>query len=848
MKRANELLSQRGRLQFSSGEPYKCMLRMLYDYFAPEEAEDAELRRFLNNIRWELAQIIIKYFQEYGTEEIVPTLVDFLLPRPDYLYSIRDLLYIIMLYQCPPQRRGAASVIVSQLNALCKSRRNEFDLVAALHLLISNSIDEKERLQRPSVIDEPSFARRKVDCCDHIISYAMHILLGLSWGSVLEAEDVANPFVALITGAISSSSSQKGQHSAIVSEMNGAFVKGESFLSYLNPTKGKGRLGTPEEIILNFLFHRPRADPKKEAYERQYLGEKTYLALLSHILPEPAVFYLEEKELPQRILELRNVSGRARMVYGKIIENIRAFELPVQRRIVLDTCRFLESKSFLAAFLHMENVFETVAGYLCKPRYLGEPTLKASLEKFYLLYMASYWKVGQARQGTLFRDMWALTVPEFLLVSNKLVDHILAETTSSAPVSDDCLCSLAQFVYFLEDAAIRIPHIIIQGQYIELVAKVMLCLNAAKMLYFWYPSFVHGHVPRNPPVGLEDCCQREGGVVRTMLKLILGIVVRSNRKCDLDDAHMKLPLKLLSFFVFRKKKTQKTIERILKLKFSELPGTTSDPESFLNFKASADARIKLILHDKCVGHQKTVEEIAKSVAAKKDPFESQYYRGLLLVTEITQAIVYTAYGASSYREVLSQLQASGAEPSYRLVYLSKLLAKTVRACLVGGEAALMKGMDELCRDVIRSPEYQIENCYSNFDMLTKESLEVARPSIIESPKASSKIHGRTSGASTESEAELMQRARKFQEECVATLVQISEKYAVFQEKKLSVTDFAEAILDVVTTAHFLKSVQKGLHRLVSEDFLLIERMVLFQVDSRPKVTKHLSDPHAQAKE
>ena len=864
MERAHDLLTQRDRLQFSPGEPYKCMLRMLYDYFAPEEVEDPELKKFLVKIRLELTQIIIQYFQQYGAEDTVPTLVEFLLPRHDYLYAIRDLLYIVMLYQSPPERKALTpSVLAAQLNSLCKAKRKEFDLAAALHTLISNSIGQKRTLQKASQIEDPTFVKSKIECCDHIVSFSIHALLSFSWDAIFQRDETASGLVALITGTTPLASIQKDNRSSVVAQLNTAFIKKESFLYHLDPAKEKGRIESSVEILLHFLFHQLDAtksrqiNSKKERYEKYYLGEKTYLALLSHMLPEPSAFYLAEKDLVQRLSSLPpfDFLPRTRLIYSEIMMNIHAFEAGVQQRIVKDTLKFLENRGFHEIFLRLDCVFEAVSGYLCKPKYLADPTMKSGLEKFYLLYMAHYWKIRRTKQS-VFRDMWNFTVPEFLLLSSQLMDSILAEAFAGT-MTDEGIYTLIQFVFFMEDAALRISLIQTQPQYVEVIAKLLLCLSEVRMLYFWYPSFLPGHMPRDLEFDFDEYSQREGGVMRAILKLIMGIIVRNTGKkaTDLDSEHSLLALKLLSFFIFRKRKTQKRIEVLLKLsvKSPEKTAAEVDTTSFLEFtpKGSfAQSKLKMILHERCVAHQKTVEDVMKSVGGKKDILESIYYRGLLLIAEVSQALIYAAHDVSSYRELILQAKVPGTMTSVKVVYLSKVLARIIKICLAGSAVSLQKFMEELGKDLAKVPDYPIEQCFSNFDSFTKETMDAVRPhtSDYSSLPSPAKVHGKSSTNPAENEADLLQRIHRFQEECVSNFVQINDKYASFLGKKLGASEFVGAMIEIMMNERYVKVIQPGLHKLVSEDFLLVERMILAQAEGRPKVVRRVSHAKAQTKE
>ena len=71
-------------LYFPPEEPYNSILLMLYDYFAPEEADDENAKNYLIEIRQQLKQLLHEYFKRKGGEDTIKTLVKFLLSGSNY--------------------------------------------------------------------------------------------------------------------------------------------------------------------------------------------------------------------------------------------------------------------------------------------------------------------------------------------------------------------------------------------------------------------------------------------------------------------------------------------------------------------------------------------------------------------------------------------------------------------------------------------------------------------------------------------------------------------------------------------------------------------------------------------
>ena len=85
-------------LQFSSGEPYYSILHMPYGYFSAEDVDYLELKTTLQKIRLDLTTLFIMYFQLYGNENVIQSIIQFLLHKIKSSSSIRVLFSILMTH------------------------------------------------------------------------------------------------------------------------------------------------------------------------------------------------------------------------------------------------------------------------------------------------------------------------------------------------------------------------------------------------------------------------------------------------------------------------------------------------------------------------------------------------------------------------------------------------------------------------------------------------------------------------------------------------------------------------------------------------------------------------------
>ena len=843
-----ELFQLNMKIPFSPSEPYRGILRMLYDYFAPEEVEDVEMKKFLRKIKSKLTNILVFYLREHGTRTMT-IFFEFLLPSVDDFYSIRDLLYVIMLYQSPDQKRGNSNLFSTYIKDSYLKKRKEYDLIVALHTLINNAIVQKTSTMQLASIEAPNTTKNKFDCCERIIAYSLHILLSINWTDIFEGKETPNIVSSKILTA-----SDKALHS-----INNILANSEWLLSFLCVPKNKSKILSPEDVILRYAFHRlNNLGAQKEIYEKGYLGEKSYMVLLSHMLADPSAFYRKDKDIIQIILSMKEQDfnlPRFKMIYTRIIENIRAFEPSVQQTIMKDAKKFFENKAFAAYFLNSDAIFEAVTGYLAKEKYLTDPIIKLSLESIYLLFVGNYWndKLKREYNRIIFKEMACLSVPEFLLLCNELLTRLLS--TPLVSPTDENIYTAIQFVYAIEDSTLRIPQIIIQAHFIELIGKLIVYLNELHILYYIYPSFIPYHLSRELNYENEAFYQREGGIPRVILKILFSMLSHSG---EINDFSCKLILKLFNFFVFRKSKTLKTILQVLNISIQEEKIASKGKfetgnGTFLEFQIKGtiiQSKYELIYHDKAVTTQKSVDDIRKMLGGKTEIFESSHYRALYLITQLAQILIYMAFKVNSYNDIhiVEEKKEPSKEESYRTIYLAKLFGKVLRARSTIA-AGISKMVEEVIKENINVPKYAITNYFSNFEGYTKEMIDKFRPLSDFQPEKPTRVvsgKGKPNTPNLEEEKNCLQQ--KFQVESTKVFLDLCEIFTQYSAKKITAKEYTGKILMALTSRTYLDTVQRWMHHLTTEDFLVVEKMICLLNDGRPRVYRRKAHPRIQQKE
>ena len=841
-------------LEFSQGEPYKCMFTMLYDYYSQEEVDNVELKKFLHEIRIHLEEILIMYLQKNATFETVDIFVEFMVPKPENLFSIHDLLSIIISFESQDQKPNQRFQIFSNyLREAFQTKKKEYNFLTALHSLIDFAIAEKKKILKAETESE----KNRIDCCESIISYSLHILLSINWAVVFDPNYIN-----------SNSSPQKNfaNPGHMLLAINYVLSIGEnesqSLFSYLSQAFTKGKNNITEEVILLFLFNRWYSkSSSKENFEKGYLGEKTYICLLSHVTQDPSIFNIKEKEIPAKIMDMKKQdtdNPHFYIIYSKIIENMMAFELTIQEKIVSDLAKLATKPAFQYHFSKSGTIFDITTTFLSREKYLKNSLIKTKFENHFLLFIFNIWN-GRLRKDyalSVFKDIQCLPKDELLYLYSKILDQLIKDYLSP---SDEAIYYTIQFVYLLEDYAIYYPDSITQPLFIETLGKLELYLNEIHMIYYWYPSFIQFHLPHDIPFDPENYIQREGGIVRVILKLLFAIIAKTC-KGGLDEINNKLVLKLINFFIFRKKKT--LLKLVQNLNLQNLPSLQelTQRESFLDYvtKTSlARSKVKIAFQDKSVVQLKTVEETCKLVIGKKEALESSNHRAFYLYSQLSQVLLYSIYGTTSYKEIISSEQKQPQEGKiigYRINHLVKLLGKVlkIRSKMAG---SIQLVIEEASKDLINLPKLLIDNCFSNIDGYTKDKIESMRTWVDPQPARWSRANsllpsllGGTSEPQVTYEKFPQTELQAFQEECGKDLSALHEYYCHYANKNINAEKYSAMVLPIIMNKDYIIKIQSKLHALASEDFVLIERMILAQVGLRQSLKKKMLGPKKLIKE
>ena len=767
--------------------------------------------------------------QNYATPETVHTLVQFLSPKPEHLYPIRDLLYIITSYETREQMLTQhLQIFFIYIQGIFHSKKKDYDFVVSLHALIDCAIKEKAYLIGCN--SEKNIY--KFECCEQIISYCLHILLSINWnllfnpngnGGNVPQKRFVNPGNVLL---------------AINFVFSKAETESENLYTFLHQYHNKGSNDFAEEAILLFLFNRLylREDNSKEKYEKGYLGERTYMCLLCHLTQDSSCFNSAEKEVIQKIWEMKRSeieNARFQIIYAKIIYNLMAFEKPVQEIILLDFIK-LSSKPILQYFfIKSELIIESTLRLLCRKKYLSNAIIKSNLENHFNLLASSIYNGKQKKEFMyyFFKEMRDFPKEEILNLYNQILDQLFIDPIRAT--ADDGIYFIIQLVYLLEDTANSYNEILNQEIFIEIVGKLEIFLSEINMIYFWYPSFLQKNLSLDNPFNAENNVQREGGIVRILLKLLFGIIAKTS-KGICDESLNKFVMKLLTFFIFQKRSTLEKLAKRLNL--SHLPSLKEkpkivQPENFIEFASKgsfAKNKLKLIIHDKTIVQQKTVEEISKIAIGKKDLLESNYSRTIWIITQITEVLLYSIFEVDSYIEMSSEQKELPKVFNYRVNYLTKLLGRVLKT--IAKSPGWCQTIIESSKDLINAPKYKFENYFSNFDFLSKEKIELMRPKIQQ--MQTSKITRFQSLCPSPKKGSEQQNVftfsnlQAFQDEFGKDLPAIHEYYCHFINKNISVDKYSSMVIEIITSKGYLNNVQTGLHTLTTEDYILIDRVIL----------------------
>lgn len=811
VQRAHEFLLNFRLPVLSSGKICRKILTMFYDYFSPEEGE-GDSKVFLESMKTRLEKLLVDYLCLWADAKMVDALVEFLLLVPGYLYPTRNLLFVIMKFRFSTEKqRSWNEILVSHLQEIRNSKTKKFDLITVLHMLIQFGVSKKLRQSVLSITEDLAAQERRTACCEDIVAYSLHILLSLDWNGVWK----------VLSGKGEGYKGKTPTKKASLIFLPGLSKEGNRDSPFLEHLRDMTL--TVEEVILNFLFHQrnPHTN-KEESFSKCFLGLKTYHVLLSHLACSPAMFldYTlagEENELQARALQVSEKvcgSRRHKVVYGLVFKNLQMFELKVQRKILIDYNVFLGDENLKGMILEDKELFCTVCHYLSKKRYLEEKVMEGLLEKIYKSLLCGHWTNGH----TIFWNERRLNEEGMLRVLDSFFDKMLDKINKFC--KEGGMRTALQFAYFLEDVAIDVfmdnPLLAVKIAFLNVLAKFIIYLDKLELLYFWLPHFKNTEVIRRPKVDSRECGEREGGVVRVVLKLLFKCMLRvqyTSLSLDLQ----RIPFKLAKFFLFHDAKTLNSIKMTLQIEYKN---ASEESLGFLkkieNWKSSL--ALNMIFSSKTLCTQKPLKEVAKSLKIKKHWLNRMDFRLLTAYTLLAQALIYTSCDVTLYKDLLDKF--CSYKVTRHTITLTKMIGRVAKQLvpLLEQKNGFFNELKEKYGKSSGLFVYAIKNCLSFVDKCSKDCIF--------------KLHccdERLAAGITIKDEENGSYLTTF-EDFGHNLLELSRKIlALFKghvQKGMMKEVYAEDVTKLIISDSSIRDIQPKLHRLFTDDFLQVEKAVL----------------------
>ncbi len=835
LDRVQDFLAQQKELNFSHNEPFNSLLLMLFDYLTPEENDVAEIKDFLSEIRGHIQSMLLQQLAANGTVETAASFVKYLLPDADKFNQIRDTLRIIVEYQRTVSRAHHTSIFEEYVNATETPGTEKPGLVTSLFLIIHMAISHRQQL---NAITESVGAsdQAQIDCTEELIASCMEILLSFCWSRVYDRNN------ELVNSGLKYSI-----HSVAMIRPPKKSLD-DRVLNLLKPSWG---FKTTEEIIVAFLVQRQNYAHKRAKYEKRYLGQRVYKCMFSRIcksLPDsltgssavnPSGFDVSSSA------EVEVNAPFARLFYRSVMQNVGAFELRVREAIFRDLRKMLSSPQLYTVLLNSEDIALAITKYLSRRKYVVNPAVKGIIQDCVVMFVTHNWGKKEGRSTvTACLKLWTRFNAEiFIDVCKDLVNRLTLSPQYIQP--EESTHNILQLLYTFEDFAVRNSLVLASPQFLVVFSTVVLLLDKAGMLYFWYPSFGPQAFQHEPATDLDSrCTQREGGAVRVVLRLLFAILLK------IDEEEAEPALQTLSFFIFHTKPAD-TAEAIMKSKEKkEEAKYKKEGNTFVYYSLSDSIkhetmlrkRYKTVSQEKGVVQQRTLSDLSEP---GKDVYESPAYKLLLLVTYIEQVTVYTALDVTAYKEIsLFGLDSAKAvpPPTKKLRALLMILGRLLLECEC--DAGVIQELDKRAGHI---GKLTIKNCTSDIDMLPKEFVDPGHSGLctpqVRDGSAKHLDYGFGNcvpgSDSTYSSMEATSGSGNFKDDLMKLLGGVRGEYLGYLSKKEDENEFAKKSLGMLLAGNTIRVVQAGLHECITEDFKLIDKAIFAQSRSRRMMSAKL---------
>jgi len=630
--------------------------------------------------------------------------------------------------------------------------------------------------------------------------------------------------------------------------------KPNSIINLLNPIKYRG-FNKTAEILLNLLF----------GYQKVCkFDEKIYYAILSYCINMPRIYISENYDkISVKLKEIEFLPSVFNPIYSQILKNFIKFNENTQKLIIQDLSELMKNKNFIENFLESDLVFNIIKNEILNPFAKTENSDK--IHEIYELMLISFLKGNWNNKQK--RDLNRITFFElsnknpvfYITIYNKLFDQILMDPLNYA--ADEGIYSLIQFINSMEDLAISQNSAVFSNpKFIILIAKIVIFSYEIRMLYFWFPAFKINKFEKDNIIDYsESCFQREGGIIRILLRIIFGylILLKTNPK-------NKLVIKILKFILFGQKKTLLKIIELCELNIKLLSLFELEPEAveninFFNFSMIIFSKESLTIQHNCkqiINDKSIAQHILVSELLENSCYESEDFKQLFIMTNLLQAIIYRALNIASYSE-LNSASSSGFykyESDNFLMDLLKLLGKIFT---LKNEDETHTILLQVIQDSEKSYDYlakiHISKCVTDTEFLPFKSLEIMRPNIesliinrnsMKNEKLSvsvseynklkiinaiklepSAISGSVNIQKNEKIPIKSAAGAKFVGKFFIFCDTIISAFKKYKTKEIEPKEYLSELVSQIISKEFLHSVQPVLHELVTEPYVLIDKMI-----------------------
>ena len=827
LDQARDLLMLQNDIQFSKNEPFLTLLKMLFDYFSPEEHDNEEIKEFLRNIRNKICSIISMQLIERGTQETVTILTRFLCPDITKFNHIKDVLRIISQYQHKIKAACKESIFEKHIIASSKNKSQGNCFLTSIFLLLYRAIMHTQQLKAKNVLRTST---------EQVISSTIEILLSFNWPKICE------------NILIKHGSPQHNSSKILQSSSDNPNDRIENKI--LKCLKHSNIHETMEINIISWVMQIPFTCFKQgKPIQQHFLGKLAYVSMLKKIFNKDVGFINCELEDIYSIIENCTEEINAPFavsLFTKIFGNIHVFEPDIHELIFKGFKKISDNSVFFPQVLCSDEIFKCMIHLILNGNYKSQE--KLLIEDFILIFLLNNWEVNQMVDAIskFFYEIRKLDSEELIKFIIKLIGRLLQSLLKFE--NETGIFHLLEFVYFIEDFAISNPAILSKTEFHNALLMLVLLLDKAGMIFFWFPSFGPDAFDHDISFDYDfHCTQREGGCVRVILRLVLSCLLKS-------EENFHLLIQILEFFVFHKKELYSAlIKYVQQTEKIIIDVWEYEQYSFLNIGRSdvifKQKNFGFVLEEKSVTQQKSISYI---ISTYKDVFESKHYRSLVLFTYLMQIIIYDFYNTQQYQNIDFSQYNKKKPASEKIKMIVGIISEIFD---FQSQDFFSKLEQEVDLRINKQFRMQIKTCFTDIEMIQKMLVPAIYCEINAGTPAVKDANLQVDYdfksyqiicESIQSTADTLSLGEVFIKDFEIYFSNIQNEWLRLQNQKETKEEFIQNFLGLALKMENIQIVQAGLHDLFTEDFKFIDKAIYLLSYKKQKAFEKESENLTQA--